>query len=312
MTISLPLLEAFIALEESRHFTQAAERCHLTQSAFSQAIRRLESAVGARLFDRDTRSVRLTPEGAVFAVRARRIRQEIHLALTEMQDYARGKQGRLALAIIPSLAASWLPPILDEYARTYPGIVIEVFDTHPDRGMELLREERVDMVVGPEPGPDGECTVRMLFREPFLLVCPARHPLATRAVIQLRNLAGLGMIYPIHSDNTRVSARKAVHRLRSLLSALGMSDTGIQVEHMSTITALVAAGLGVSLIPFMSRDSVKTPEVALVRIARNAMQRELYLSLRSKQSLSIAAASFVALMDRHMPQTAALLGQASA
>jgi LysR family transcriptional regulator, carnitine catabolism transcriptional activator len=302
MSLSAQLLEAFVALEESRHFTQAAERCNLTQSAFSQMIRRLETAVGTRLFDRHTRSVRLTPEGAMFAPRARRILQEIHTALSEMRDHAEGRRGKLSLAIIPSLAASWLPAVLDEYARAFPGIAIEAYDTWPERGFQLLKEGRVDLVIGPEPGNVGECDVRSLFREPFLLACSVRHPIAARRVLQLRDFRGVEMMYPIHIDNTRVICGKAAHKLRPFLRTAGVKDTGVSVEHLATIIGLISAGMGVCLVPLMSRSQVTSPAVVLVPIARSVMQREIYLSQRTKESLSLAAGSFVSVVDRHIPK----------
>ncbi|MEY4099727.1 MAG: hypothetical protein RL300_898 [Pseudomonadota bacterium] len=302
MNISAPLLKAFVALEECRHFTQAAERCNLTQSAFSQMIRRLEEALGMRLFDRHTRSVRLTPEGAVFSPWARRILQEITSAQAEMHDYAQGRKGRLSLAVIPSLAASWLPLILDEYARLYPGISIEVFDTYPQRGLQLLAEGRIELVIGTEPGNPGECDVRLLFREPFLVACSAPHPISKKRVLQLKDLAGLVMTYPIHIDNTRVLCGSVVEKLRPFLRSAGVTESGVEVEHLATITALIGAGMGVCVVPLMSRAQVTSPGVVLVPIASDVLQREVYLSQRGKQSLSLAATSFVQLMDQHIPK----------
>src|SRR5690606_28313067 len=97
INLSVKSLEAFCALQETCQFTAAAKRCHVTQSAFSQIIARLESQMGMRLFDRDTRSVRLTAEGEMFAVKARDILAHIDRAVTDLHDYANKRYGRLAL-----------------------------------------------------------------------------------------------------------------------------------------------------------------------------------------------------------------------
>jgi len=149
MSLSPRLLEAFVALEECLHFGQAAKRCNVTQSAFSQMIARLEAQVGTRLFDRDTRSVRLTAEGEVFSRRARSIVRDIDSALLEMRDYAGRKLGKLSLAVVPSLATAWVPSILREYAQRHPGISLELFDTYSERCLQLLREGRVELAITP-------------------------------------------------------------------------------------------------------------------------------------------------------------------
>ena len=109
MNISGRLIDAFLALEETRRFAIAAERCHVSPSAFSQMITRLEEKVGARLFDRDTRNVSLTAEGEIFSKGAHRIANEITNSIAELRDRASCAVGRVAIAAPPSLSASWLP-----------------------------------------------------------------------------------------------------------------------------------------------------------------------------------------------------------
>lgn len=299
MSISDTLLEAFVALEDSMSFTQAAERCNVTQSAFSQMIRRMETDLNVRLFDRDTRSVRLTPAGTLFSVRARRILQEIRAAQSEMRDYADLKMGRLSLAIVPSLAASWLPQILDEYTKRHPRVSVDVFDTYPERGREMLKDARVEMVIGTEPGAAGDSDVRRLFREPFLLACKEGHPIARKRLIRFEDFEGLPMMHPMHMANSRVVVRGSLQKIWQFLRAARTGDTGIVVEHFATLHALVRAGMGMTLVPNSHAPLVPTG-VALVPIDSKALLREVYLTVRKQQSLSVAAQSFVEIMDRHV------------
>src|SRR5437879_13890343 len=132
INISTRLLHAFLALNECRHFTHAAERCHVSQSAFSVIIQKLETAVGARLFERDTRNVTLTPEGELFVEVARSLVTDIESAFSDMTDYVARRKGRVAIAALPSLAAGWLPSVIAEYRRRYPGITIALFDALSD------------------------------------------------------------------------------------------------------------------------------------------------------------------------------------
>ena len=299
MTISTLLLEAFVALEESLNFTQAADRCHVTQSAFSQMIRRLETDTGVRLFDRDTRSVRLTSAGQLFSTRAHRILLEINSALSEMRDYADLKMGRLALAIIPSLATGWLPKILAEYTTRYPRVSIDVFDSNPKRGLQLLHESRVEMEIASEPGESAEFSVRQLFREPIFLACASQHPIAEKRLLQLRDLADLPMMDPMYMGTTNIVTGKSRKKVWEFIRAARMADAGIVVEHFATLQTLVGAGLGVTLVPQMHAPLVP-PGVVLVPIDKKVLLREVYLTQRLQPSLSAAASAFVGIMDRHI------------
>src|SRR5881409_1988343 len=109
MNVSTRALHAFVTLAEQRSFTRAAALCHLSQPAFSALIRALEDNLGARLFDRTTRSVELTAEGRVFVESARRLLRDVDDALADLRDHAARRRGRVAIAVLPSLAAGWLP-----------------------------------------------------------------------------------------------------------------------------------------------------------------------------------------------------------
>ena len=112
MNISTRQLRAFIALAEVRNFTRAASVCHLSQSAFSALIRQLEDSLDVRLFDRNTRKVELTAEGQEFELSARRVLAEFESAVSDMHARATLQRGRVSIALLPSLAADWLPAVL--------------------------------------------------------------------------------------------------------------------------------------------------------------------------------------------------------
>jgi DNA-binding transcriptional LysR family regulator len=104
MKLSGRLIDAFLALEEARHFGLAAQRCNVSPSALSQTISKLEEQLGTRLFDRDTRNVSLTPEGEAFSVGAHRIAAEMGATLAHITDRLQKKAGRVSVAAPPSIA----------------------------------------------------------------------------------------------------------------------------------------------------------------------------------------------------------------
>src|SRR5438105_7234507 len=125
MNLSTRQLRAFVALAEERSFTRAAALMHLSQPAFSALVRSLEESLEQRLFDRTTRHVELSTEGRAFEPAARRILAEVEGALTSARDYAARRRGRVAIALLPSLAAGWLPALLAQFRAAHPGIELE-------------------------------------------------------------------------------------------------------------------------------------------------------------------------------------------
>jgi DNA-binding transcriptional LysR family regulator len=201
--ISTRLLQAFLALVDCRHFGHAAERCHVSQSAFSAMIQKLEAAAGARLFERDTRNVTLTPEGELFVQVARQLVHDIEAAFADMSDYVARRKGRVAIAALPSLAAGWLPPVLAQYRRRYPGVMLELFDAISDHCLDLLRQGKADIALT-APGPNLlEFDTRPLCSDPFYLVCRRDHKLAGKRRIKVAQLAGCEMIHLARSTSVR-------------------------------------------------------------------------------------------------------------
>src|SRR5690349_22536091 len=119
--VDLAELQAFACLAELRSFRAAADQLGLTGSAVSRAIARVEDRLGARLFDRDTRNVSLTPQGKALEQLTRRVLAEAHSALTEFDTYLSGSSGRVTLAGLPSIAASVLPGLIARFAAAHPG-----------------------------------------------------------------------------------------------------------------------------------------------------------------------------------------------
>ena len=115
MHASLRQLRAFALLTDERNFTRAAAAMHLSQPAFSALVGGLEAALGVRLFDRSKRHVALTAAGVDFEAGARRVLAEFDAAIAGVHDHAALRRGRVSVAVLPSLAAGWLPGVLATY-----------------------------------------------------------------------------------------------------------------------------------------------------------------------------------------------------
>lgn len=282
-------LEAFLALAQAQHFTRAAERCHLSQSAFSQKIARIERTTGVALFDRSTRQVALTPEGAAFLEQVQRIQQDLRHAVAHLRDMAHRRVGKVGIAALPSVAATWMPQVLSRYRAANPMIRVELFDVLAQAGLDLLRAGAVDMAVA-AGGDLREFQLVELVRERFHLVCRADHPLARKRSVSLAQLAGEDFIHLARSSS-----------VRQCLEAAGVplgGTAGLEVEHLATVAALVASGLGISMVPGLTLFHFRREGLAAVPVRDKSLVRPVYLARRKGKALSVAAQAIAAEITR--------------
>lgn len=247
--VDLRHLETFVAVAETLHFGRAGDRLHLAQPAVSQQIGRLEAAVGARLLLRGHRTTALTEAGRAFLPEARRALAAADEAVEIARAAARGDTGRLRLGIAPSAAAR---PVLDAVrfvVDTAPRVVLEVRELRQRDLIDGLRRGDIDLGVGAVlrlPSPDTGISWREIVHENFVLATPADHPLAAEpGAIPLSRLDAQPFICFAREDGPRYD-----DALRELLrSAFVTPSRESVVRERITQLTLVAAGLGVALVP---------------------------------------------------------------
>lgn len=282
MNLSGRLVDAFLALEETRRFAVAAERCNVSASAFSQMIGRLEQQVGARLFDRTTRTVSLTPEGEVFAEGAHRIAAEVRATVLALQERVQRKTGRVSLAAPPSLAADWLPRQMALFRERHPGIDLRLWDVVADRCLDMIRRGDADFGLNALPGQETEFEARHLFDEPFFVICPEDDPIARRRSVKLKDLKGRPCIQTVRSGSVWQESQRLVQQA-------DMRDTGFEVNQLGTLGGLVANGFGIGLVPESALQLCRRQGLASVPIAEPGATRPIYLVRQRERSLSVAA-----------------------
>jgi LysR family transcriptional regulator, carnitine catabolism transcriptional activator len=278
-------IDAFLALEETRRFVLAAKRCHVSPSTFSQMIARLEEQVGAKLFDRDTRNVSLTPEGEVFSVGAHRIAAEIRSSLSELMDRASHRRGRVAVAVTPSLSADWLPRRLAEFRQVYPDIELRMHDVTTERCMDLVRRGEVDFGVCSQPGAEAEFDNVVLFQERYHVICPDGDPLARLAEVKLSDLRHRSFIHMVRTGSVR-------QQMTPLLAQAHVSDSGMEVANFGSVAGLVAAGFGISIVPEHAVRLCHRPGLVAIPLQSPKAVRPVIMTRRKGHSMSAAAAAF--------------------
>jgi len=289
MHISDHALRCFLAVADTGQFTIAAERCHLTQSALSQLISRLEERVGMPLFNRDSRSVSLTNEGRRLAESARRIVNELELAITDLRDISTLQTGYVSLAAVPSLSVMWLPKVLRQFHCEHPGIRLHLHDESSVRCHELVRQGIVDFALNSQPNTPHEVRAELLFEEALYVVCPPDHPLARCKAASARNLSGVRFLHLKGTEKLIVRTSKGQQPARDVLYEAGVIDTGFEVSNMATLAGLVSAGLGACLAPETSLPLFSLLPTKAVRISQNLMSRQIFFVHQKARVLSHAA-----------------------
>ena len=284
--LSTRQLRAFLALADQRNFTRAATTCHLSQPAFSALIRALEDDLGTRLFDRDTRSVQLTPEGRLFEGSARRLLEDMGGAIRDLADHVERRKGRVRVAALPSLAAGWLPGVFAEFMQKWPGITINLNDALSDACLALVRGGQADFALAASgaAGSEGnDLRSQKLCTDRFHLVCRADHPLAHEPRLTLRKIAPWPFIQMARNSSVRQSLDAALHPMRM--------NQVFEVEHLATVMGLVEAGLGVSIVPALTLFHFRRESLVTRPLPVAALTRTVHLVQRREGSLSIAAQS---------------------
>ncbi|SCK43479.1 DNA-binding transcriptional regulator, LysR family [Variovorax sp. HW608] len=298
MHISDHVLRCFLALADAGQFTVAAERCHLTQSALSQMISRLEERVGMQLFNRDARSVTPTDEGRRFAETARRITADLDRAIADLRDIATLQAGQVALAVVPSLAVVWLPQVLQQFHQRHPAVRLQLHDQSSVRCLELVRQGVVDFALNSQPGTPHEMDAELLFEESLYLVCPPNHPLARETQVTARSLTGLPLLHTQGTDNMLVRTGKGMRGARRALYEAGAVDSGFEVASLATLAGLVASGLGACLAPESALPQFSLLPTRAVRISPRMMTRPIYFVHQKGRTLSHAARGMRELLFR--------------
>jgi LysR family hydrogen peroxide-inducible transcriptional activator len=261
--ITLKQLRYFDALARNGHFGRAAEVSAISQPALSMQIKELEAGLGAALFDRGARSVRLTPLGEEFATRAR----EILRLVDELEDAARiapdPMAGRLRLGVIPTVAPYLLPRVIAEVARVYPALDLHLRETITPKLLQELGDGRLDCAIVALPVSEPSLIEVPLFSEDFVLVRPLAD--ADKPVPNAETLRDMRLLLleegHCFRDQALSFCKRQSFEPRELLDA----------SSLTTLVQMVGAGIGVTLIPEMA-VAVET-RLAAVSVAAFAAPR---------------------------------------
>jgi DNA-binding transcriptional LysR family regulator len=297
--VELRHLRYFVAVAEELHFHRAAERLHISQPPLSQQIRALEAELEVRLLDRNRRGVALTPAGGVFLAEARGILAAVDTAAESARSVARGAAGRLSVAFVGSAMHGTLPALLRAHRLAYPLVELALRELPTAAQLEALRGGRIDVGVIRPPVDEPDLVLETIHTEPVVVALPAGHPLAEREQVALADLLDEGFV---------LLARREAPGLhdslnRALARAGGAPRVVQEVREMQTVVGLVAAGLGVSLVP-ASVGGDAHAGVVFRPVAGHPPEVALALAWRAGDDSAVLAA-FVQTAREHAQTTGA-------
>ena len=240
---TLRQLEYIVALAAERHFGRAAQACFVTQPALSAQVRELESMLGLRIFERDSRRVLVTPAGAELVERARRILVEVD-ELVEAARVARQPLcGTLRVGVIPTVGPYLLPRAIPRMRRKHRELRLRLREDHTVRIVAELEAGRLDLLLLALEAELGNAETLPLFRDDFLAVMPADHPLARKKRLRQEDLSGQQVLL---LDDGHCLRDQAL----AVCSAQGASELGdFRATSLSTLTQMVADGDAMTLLP---------------------------------------------------------------
>jgi DNA-binding transcriptional LysR family regulator len=285
MNLSTRQLRAFCELTTERNFTRAAQKCHLSQSAFSALIANLEEQAGTRLFYRSTRNVELTAEGRVFSLVANRLLNDFEQAFTELQDHVQRRKGRLTIAALPSVAGGALPPVIASFREQYPGIDVILRDVTSDSCLDLVRNRQADFALTAARTPGPDLTSEPLITDRFHLICRDDHPLASRRTLALRDIVALPLIKFDHHSSVRQHLDVALYP--------HSPPTVMEVYNPVTAAGLIASGIGVTLVPTLAVFQFQLPRLVAIPVSLPIKDREVCLIRRADSPESVASSAFI-------------------
>ncbi|MGA4844060.1 LysR family transcriptional regulator [Streptomyces sp. G45] len=286
--MELQQMRYVVAVAETNSFTRAAERCLVVQSALSHQIARLEKELGARLFERTSRRVRLTSAGAAFLPLARQCLDAAERAAAEVAAAVGEVRGRLAVGLIPSVAAVDVPGALRDFHQRYPDVRISLRVGASEELAEQVGEGVLDVAFLGLPTtarPEG-VEARELARDRLVAVVAPDHPLAGAGAVDLRALASEVFVDLPARTAGRVQSDQA-------FTAAGLSrDVAFEVTNADFLARLVGQGLGVAMLP--SAYAARLPGVTTVEVA-DAPARVEYAAW-SRGGRTPAATAFLDLL----------------
>ena len=280
--MNLRAMQYLVTLADVRHFSKAAERCHVSQPTLSTQIRKLEEELDVQLVERSPRRVMLTEVGEEVVERARALLAEVGAIKAIARRSRDPHSGTLRLGIFPTLAPYYLPHVVPELRRRFPRLTLRLFEEKTEDVISMLLQGRLDAGLLALPVDVDQLVTRLLFEEPFVLALNDQHPLAAQEVITMDQLEDQELLLLEDGHCLRDHALEVCQ----LVGAHEKLD--FHATSMETLRQMVAAGTGITLLPVLAIKPpvAHTENLAIRRFDPPAPSRRIALVWRKSSALT--------------------------
>lgn len=276
-------LRYFLETARQRNFTRAAAQLHLAQAALSEQIRKLEEDLGARLFQRGRRESVLTAAGEALRLHAEALLERADAAHRAVQELVGLRGGRLTIGSIPSVSACLLPAAISVFRKQHPLVELVLLEGTSEAVAQWVETGRVELGIAQLPMTGDSFQIQRLFQESFVALLDAKHPLANLREVSLARLAQEPFVF--YKGRARDSA------LTACREAGFEPRIACESSELDTIRSLVAAGLGVAILPQLATRQ-RRPGCTAIRLRSPSIKREVAILTRAGHAPSPGASTF--------------------
>ncbi len=293
--LDVQALRYFVEVARQEGFTRASQSLHVTQPAISKMVKALEEELGTPLLLRERRCVKLTDAGRIVLERAQGVLDSLRVIEEEVVELAALRRGRLRIGIPPMVGVAFFPPLLAEFHQAYPGILLELREegSHQIEALVMNRELDVGAVVLPT---DEKAFGTMPFvRDELRAVLHPSHPLARRRALALRELEGTPFVlyrpdFALHGHILDACRRS------------GFKPTVVsESSHWDFIVAMVAANIGLALLPQTICRQLDRRQVSSIRMAEPIIPWNVAIIWRRDRHLPPATRAWLEFAQRRLP-----------
>jgi len=276
MSPSIKQLRYLCAVAEHKHFTKAADACFVTQSTLSAAIAELESQLDAKVFERNKKSVLITPLGEKLLKQARVILGDVEDFVALARAYAEPLSGDLRLGVIPTIGPFLLPPMLSSLRRNFPKLKLCLKEEMSAQLERQLQQGQLDLIILALPYALPDMEVISLCKDEFLLCLPPGHAFENLKQVEQKQLRGESLLLLEEGHCLRD------HALEACQLKAAATDIVYQGNSLHTLVQMVANGLGLTLLPAMSvaADVLGDTHLSIKHFSNENVDREIGMAWR--------------------------------
>lgn len=286
MEYLLKEIDVFVKIIELGSFKAAAQDLHLTQSAMTQRLKKLEGTLGARLIDRTTRTVSATAVGQSFLPVAKRMLMQFEQSMDDLKDLIQARTGQVTIASLISVATYVLPGALRRFGDDHPNVGVRVLDDSEQEIAAYVRRGEAEFAIDMQTAAsDPDLITTPVMEDRYVLICRADHQLASRRAIAWEALDAM----PLVTLGTRSGTSRLL--LARFANSLRGTKWRYEVQHLSTLIGFIEAGLGVGVVPAMAMRGNAGRHLVQRALVKPSFRRTVVLMQRRGVELSPAAES---------------------